>query len=123
MANLDLGWCDLCLRVQDVVQSRKFYESLGFRKVEGKDEEGWAVMAHDTIRLGLYQPKHMGEAILTLNFRGSHVGKVVEELTALGHQFEANPKINEDGSGSAFLKDPDGHMLFFDTFPGETKPE
>ena len=35
MTAMDLGWCDVCLNVQDVAVTRAFYEKLGFRVVDG----------------------------------------------------------------------------------------
>ena len=119
---MDLGWLDLCLTVEDVVVSREFYESLGFHKVEGKDEEAWAVMVNGDTRIGLYGKEHMGDGDFCLNFRGGHVGKIVQDLEAKGHKFEPEYKVEPDSpTGTAFLKDPDGYVLMFDHEPGETK--
>ena len=117
---MDLGWLDVCLRVTDVRVSRTFYEELGFRQVEGEDEEGWAVVVNGEARLGLFEPKYMSQQV-TLNFRGGNIRAISDELTQRGFRFVEEPKVNEDGSGSAILRDPDGHTLFFDTAPGETK--
>jgi len=54
-----------------------------------------------------------------LNFRGGNITKLIEEFDNLGIPFESVPVFNDDGSGSAFLRDPDGNLLFFDTAPEE----
>jgi len=118
---MDLGWCDVCLKVASAKASREFYELLGFRRVEGKDEEGWAVITNDDLRLGLYEQQHAGEDTLTLNFRGGDVQANCEELKAKGLSFEMGPKEGKSGGWSATLRDPDGYNVFFDTAPGETK--
>jgi catechol 2,3-dioxygenase-like lactoylglutathione lyase family enzyme len=117
---VDIGWLDICLRVSDVRTSRAFYESLGFRKVEGSDDEGWAVVVSGESRIGLYEAKHMGADAYSLNFRGGDVEGVAAHLEAAGHE-PVSRNIPGDGSGSATFRDPDGHVLFFDRAPGETK--
>ncbi|MFN8138790.1 MAG: hypothetical protein U0R49_03215 [Fimbriimonadales bacterium] len=118
---MELGWCDFCLRVANVKASREFYERLGFRQVEGKDEEGWAVVINDSARLGLFEEKHLGERPFTINFRGANIGALVGALVVNGFSFHGEPKFSEDGSGSARILDPDGNLIFFDSAPGETQ--
>lgn len=118
---MELGWLDMCLRVSNVSVSREFYEGLGFNKVEGEDEEGWAVVVNGDARIGLYESKHMGESNFSLNFRGGDVIANSDELLAKGYTFMKMPKAHKGGGGSATLLDPDGHTIFFDTAPDETK--
>jgi catechol 2,3-dioxygenase-like lactoylglutathione lyase family enzyme len=120
---MELGWCDVCLRVKTVAESQRFYAGLGFAKAEGKESEGWAVVTNGRFRIGLFEPQHMRDEF-TLNFRGGNVPAIAHELGVRGYAFEQEPKPSADGSGSALLRDPDGHAIFFDTFPGEiTAPE
>ncbi len=116
-----LGWCDVCLQVRNVAVSRSFYEGLGFRRVEGDDAEGWAVLTNDEVRLGLYDSRHTDADGLVLNFRGGDVFAIAEKLKARGYEFFDGPKRHESGGCSARLRDPDGNVLFFDTALGETK--
>ena len=120
---MDLGWCDFCLRVASAKVSREFYGHLGFRRVEGKDEEGWAVVTNGDVRLGLYEEQHVGKEALTINFRGGDVRANAEALMAKGLEFEKGPKDGKDGGCAATLRDPDGYSVFLDTAPGETKKE
>lgn len=120
---MHLGWCDVCLRVGDVGRSRAFYEGLGFRRVEGVDEQGWAVVVHETVRLGLYEARHMGSNPMTLNFRGGDVLAIARELESHGYAFDSPAKPGPAGGASATLKDPDGYALFFDTAPNETRQD
>lgn len=119
---MNLGWCDVCLRVADVRASRGFYEALGFRRVDGNDDEGWAIVIHDAVRLGLYESQHVGEDRLTLNFRGGDVAANAEELRRRGLEMEQGPTPGPSGGWSATLRDPDGYSIFLDTAPGETMP-
>ena len=120
---MDLGWCDICLRVRDVRKSRTFYEGLGFKRVEGKDTEGWAVVVNEAVRLGLYEPKHVGDHPVTINFRGGDVLAIAKELEGRGYEFEEPAKASPEGGGSALLRDPDGYGVFFDTAPGESRKD
>ena len=116
---MDLGWCDVCLRVAKADISRKFYGDLGFWRVEGSDDEGWAVVTNGDLRLGLFEPQFMRSAI-SLNFRGGNVTKICDELRTKGHAIAKEPKLIE-GGGSASLLDPDGYAIFIDSLPGEVK--
>lgn len=120
---MELGWCDICLRVKSAKTSREFYSLLGFWQVEGKDEEGWAVVTNADLRLGLYEKEHVGEDAFTINFRGGDVMANAKELMEHGVVFEMGPKEGKNGGGSAICRDPDGFSIFLDTFPGETKKE
>jgi catechol 2,3-dioxygenase-like lactoylglutathione lyase family enzyme len=118
---MELGWCDVCLRASHVGASREFYEALGFRRVEGNDDDGWAVMTNGDVRLGLYEARHMGDAPFSLNFRGGDVRANAEVLASRGLILERGPIEGPKGGWSAWLRDPDGHEIFLDTAPGETK--
>lgn len=117
---MNLGWLDICLRVESVVASREFYAGLGFERVEGEDSEGWAVVVNGNARIGLYEPKHMGESAFSLNFRGGDVMANAAVLISKGYTFSKEPKPYSGGGGSATLLDPDGHTIYLDTAPGET---
>jgi catechol 2,3-dioxygenase-like lactoylglutathione lyase family enzyme len=116
---MELGKLDVCLRVADARRSLEFYSGLGFKQVEGDTEEGWVVVANGFARIGLFESKFMGDTPFYLNFRGGHVTNLTRELTASGNSFEGEPKLRDNGCGSARLRDPDGHLIFLDTAPGE----
>jgi catechol 2,3-dioxygenase-like lactoylglutathione lyase family enzyme len=119
---MNVGWCDVCLRVKDVRASRTYYDGLGFRRVEGEDDEGWAVVTNDDLRLGLFEEQHMGDSPISLNFRGGDVFTIAQELANRGYSFASGPKGTPDGAASASLRDPDGYLIFFDSAPGEKMP-
>ncbi len=119
---MNLGWCDVCLQVKNAANARTFYEDLGFRRVEGDDTEGWAVMSNGDQRLGLFEPQFQSEPI-SLNFRGGDVLSVAEAIAEKGYTLESGPKQGKNGGASATLRDPDGHLIFLDCALGETKRE
>ena len=115
---MDLGWCDFCLRVSNTSKSRQFYGDLGFWRVEGSDEEGWAVVTNGNVRLGLFETQFMSSDF-SLNFRGGDITEICGVIGSKGHAFSKEPKLI-NGGGTASLVDPDGHHIFIDTLPGET---
>jgi predicted enzyme related to lactoylglutathione lyase len=118
---MNLGWLDVCLRVESVIRSREFYEGLGFQRAEGDDAEGWAVIVNGESRIGLFEPQFMGDQRMMLNFRGSDVLANAAALEAKGYEFVEPAQAGKEGGGSAKLIDPDGNHIFLDTAPGETK--
>jgi lactoylglutathione lyase len=118
---MELGWCDVCLRVASAKASRDFYAGLGFWRVEGSDEDGWAVITNGDARVGLYERAHMGEDAISLNFRGGNIPVITGNLHDQGYRFEKAPTAGANGAGSATLRDPDGYAIFFDTAPNEVK--
>lgn len=118
---MKLGWLDVCLGVRTVAVSRAFYEDLGFHRVEGADQEGWAVMVREESRIGLFESQFIETGQVTLNFRGGNIREIATLLSAQGKSFVKEPKFDADGSGSATILDPDGFRIFFDSAPGETQ--
>lgn len=114
---MDLGWCDLCLNVHDIDRSQAFYESLGFRIVEGTAESGYLLMTNDRLRIALCEG-HINSNMI--NFRGGNVEMIVDQLQSKGIEIESGPTIEDDGSVGATVKDPDGNVIYFNTAPGET---
>jgi catechol 2,3-dioxygenase-like lactoylglutathione lyase family enzyme len=118
---MHLGKLDICLRIEDVETSMRFYQGLGFEVVEGNASDGWAVLTNDQVRIGLFQPQFMSTEF-SLNFRGANISKLIQELQCQGYSLEG-VKTKIDGTGSAILRDPDGHMIFFDTNTQELNAE
>jgi hypothetical protein len=112
----DLGRVDLCLNVKDIHRSHEFYRTIGMRKVGGNVKQKWLILAHGEFRLGLYQG-YIGGTVI--NFRGGHVGNIVRGLEARGLKPYGVRGLRPSGRGSASVKDPDGHVIFFDTSPQE----
>ena len=77
------------------------------------------VLRNDAIRIGLYQG-HIESNML--NFRGGDVRALFDRLSAKGLQFEGNVIEEDDGSVGATMRDPDGNVIYFNTYPDETMP-
>ncbi len=112
---MELGRLDVCLRVADVATSRQFYEQLDFHRVEGGDDEGWAVMVQGDARIGLFETQFMKNDCVSLNFRGANIPQLVSELSAKQISFVGEPKLLDANGGSFSVRDPDGFQIFFDS--------
>lgn len=110
-----IGRLDVCLRVADVRASCRFYESLGFERVEGSPADGWVVLFNEASRIGLFAPAFMGHNSFSLNFRGGDIRLIAGAATEAGYRFEHGPRFLGDTGGSASIRDPDGYLVFFDT--------
>ncbi len=116
----DLGWFELCLNVKNLEASLDFYKRLGFKAVAEFNEEGFAVLTNGDARIALYQG-HIERNIL--NFRGAPVFELAKELERRGFELSKPARTESDGSDSAEIIDPDGNVIYFNTFPGEKKQE
>jgi hypothetical protein len=130
---MQLGWMMPCFDVADLARSMVFYEELGFRRVGGSPDQGWAIMANGPLELGLYSGHFQG---WMLNFRGGNVPELTARYKQLGlnvtqvgrytaeqwpdHSgtFDGEP-LPFDESGDCTVLDLDGRVLYFDTYPIE----
>lgn len=113
---MDLGEFYPCLNVQNLEQSIRFYQKLGFRMVSDHRDENWAMLQHNNMALCLFQG-HIKENLI--NFRGGDIHAIAEEALAQGLEFTQPATEEADGSWSAEMRDPDGNSIFFNTFPDE----
>jgi catechol 2,3-dioxygenase-like lactoylglutathione lyase family enzyme len=114
---MDLGRFELSLNVADLDASKKFYEILGFKVAGGNEAEGWLILTNNSLTIGIYQGHVPANA---MNFRGRDVFAIAEELENCGLALEKPAETESDGSAGAWLKDPDGNLIYLNTAPGET---
>jgi hypothetical protein len=114
---LALGRFVFCLNVKDVTAALDFYTKLDFQKVDGVLEQGWAIVEQNGVRLGLFQG-HIPANLL--NFRGGDVFALQHSLQSRGLKMKTEAIRDPKGCCTAYLEDPDGNVLMFDTCPGET---
>lgn len=112
---MDLGRLDICLRCKNAVESEAFYRQLGFEIAEGDAEDGWLVMSQGTVRIGLFEARYMGEDSISLNFRNGNIPELAKAFKGAGIALASDPKVVGESGGSLRLRDPDGHLLFFDS--------
>lgn len=106
------GGLVLCLNVKDLEASCAFYAKLGFRQIGGEKENGWAIINDCENELHLFQG-HLPSN--TLNFRGGDVFAISESLKERGLAMESDAIKESDGSDGAWIKDPDGNAIYFNT--------
>ena len=113
---MDLGEHYPCLNVQDLTRSIEFYQKLDFAITEDHRSENWAVLQHNNMALCLFQG-HIDENLI--NFRGGNIEAIHLEATSRGLKFTKPAHLEPDGSWSAEIRDPDGNVIYFNTFPEE----
>jgi catechol 2,3-dioxygenase-like lactoylglutathione lyase family enzyme len=113
---IKLGRTDICLDVQILERSIEFYKNLGLDELEGDLNEGFMILGHSNLRLGLFKGKSNE---MTINFRGGDVFEVTKILKDKGFAFKDDAKENLEGGVSSTMFDPDGYFIFFDTSPEE----
>jgi predicted lactoylglutathione lyase len=116
MKDLDLGSYYPCLNVKDLKESMDFYLKLNFRVTEDHTEDKWAVLRHNNMVLCLFQG-HIDDNLI--NFRGGDIEEIYEKAQKRGVVFTKPAYIEHDGSWSAETVDPDGNIIYFNTYSDE----
>lgn len=120
---MQLGNFSISLAVQDIHESKKFYEKLGFVIIGGKIEEKWLILKNDSCVIGLFEGM-FERNILTFNPGWDSAGEQVNPFTdirQLQRQLKSegitlSKEADETTSGpdSFMLEDPDGNSILFD---------
>lgn len=109
---MDLGCFSISLSVKDINASCVFYETLGFKILDGTLERRWLVMQNAECKIGLFEGMFEGNM---LTFNPPDVRAVQVALKGAGYAMEK--EADEDvGSAHATLKDPDGNVLMLDQY-------
>lgn len=113
---LDLGSYYPCLNVKNLNESIDFYKKLDFKVTEDHTDENWVVLRHNNMVLCLFQG-HIDTNLI--NFRGGDIETIYREASSRGLEFKKQAHIEHDGSWSAEILDPDGNVIYFNTYPDE----
>jgi predicted lactoylglutathione lyase len=113
---LDLGSYFPCLNVKNIHDSMEYYLKLGFKIREDHRDENWAVLQHNNMVLCLFQG-HIDTNLI--NFRGGDIETIVDIASERGIEFTKPAHIEHDGSWSAETVDPDGNVIYFNTYQEE----
>jgi predicted enzyme related to lactoylglutathione lyase len=118
-----LGAFSISLSVQDLVDSKIFYENLGFTLFGGSLEQNYAIMKNGNALIGLFQGMFEGN-ILTFNPGWDENAQNLaefEDIRAIQDKLKKNgvsiqPEIDSTliGPASFMLTDPDGNVILFD---------
>ncbi len=119
---MKLGTFSLSLSVKDLAASKAFYETLGFTKFHGDENQNWLIMKNEDTAIGLFQgmfPKNM----MTFNPGWDSNAQPLEEFDdvrdiqkllkdadiALDSEAEG-----DSGPASIMVTDPDGNPILID---------
>lgn len=118
-----LGNFSVSLAVKDIVASRAFYETLGFRVVGGDQARNWLVLQNETSTIGLFQGM-FDKNILTFNPGWDRaratlpefddVREIQRTLKSRGVALTTTADESSTGPASLTLTDPDGNMILVD---------
>jgi len=120
---MELGAFSVSLSVNNIEESKVFYQQLGFEIVGGDQSQNWLVLQNGDHKVGLFQGMFEGN-IMTFNPGWDQSRKTLESFTdvrELLKEFEVQgvnivqKSINgESGPSSFAIKDPDGNSILID---------
>ena len=106
---MELGAFSISLTVKDLASARAFYETLGFRRIDG-DDETWVVLDSAGTKIGLFQGM-FDQNMLTFNPPDAR--KVERAIADAGFEVVA-PTEGDTGPAHFIATDPDGNTILFD---------
>ncbi len=120
---MDLGVFSLSLNVTDLEASRAFYAKLGFAEFGGDASQGWLILKHDSVLLGLFvgmierptltfNPGWSAEATEYDPF--TDVRELQRRLRDQGVEFQVEADESTSGPASFVIVDPDGNPILVD---------
>ena len=115
-----LGKMFLCLNVKDLQASVDFYQKVGFSMTGGDLAEKWAILNDGENELHVFEGHVVSN---TLNFRGGDVFEIAEALKERGLEMSSDAVTEGDGSDGAWIRDPDGNEIYFNTAPEERRQD
>ena len=117
-----LGAFSISLSVKNIAKSKAFYETLGFSKFHGDQEQKWLILKNGETVIGLFEgmfPKNM----LTFNPGWSQdaqnlddfedIRDIQQSLLVAGVTLESKAE-GDAGPASIMLTDPDGNPILID---------
>jgi len=120
---MTLGAFSLSLTVKNIETSRIFYEKLGFEKFHGDEEQGWLIMKHPSVVIGLFQGM-FDKNMITFNPGWDNNANEVNpftdirdlQKTMLKNGINIESEVDEQSSGPAsfMITDPDGNPILID---------
>ena len=120
---MKLGAQSISLSVENLQDSKEFYEKLGFQILAGSKEQNYLIMKNENSLIGLFQGMFQGN-ILTFNPGWDDCGqnidpfddvrKIQKSLESEGIELDSKADESSDGPASIMLKDPDGNIILID---------
>lgn len=119
---MNIGNGSISLKVENLEQSIKFYQLLGFKQSGGNIEYRYIVMQNDTMTIGLYEGM-LEENMLTFNpkwnrdceeIKGDDVREIHASLKDNGYDVGELGTEESSGPNHFMTKDPDGNVILID---------
>ena len=120
---MNLGAFSISLNVKDLMNSKEFYEKLGFKEFAGEADQNWMIMKNGDHVIGLFQGM-FEKNILTFNpgwdqnarnmDSFTDIRDLQKKLKAQGIQIEEEVDENTSGPASLTIHDPDGNPILID---------
>ncbi|MEM1001063.1 MAG: VOC family protein [Bacteroidota bacterium] len=119
---MKLGKFSLSIRVKDINSSIVFYQTLGFKIIDGghinrffKDTPTlkWRILEHPSVKIGLFQG--MFDTNM-LTFHPEDVIKIQNDLKKSGIELSKEAKV-KDSSMTLLFSDPDGNTIMMEQIP------
>jgi len=120
---MKLGIFSMSLSVKDIIESKAFYEKLGFKVFAGELEKNYLIMKNEKSIIGLFQGM-LPQNILTFNPGWDENSKNLENFddvrdiqkSLLADDIHIENKVDESSSGPAsfIIADPDGNLILID---------
>ena len=120
MEKLELGTFSVSLAVKDIEKSLAFYQTMGFKVIEGghvneafpdKGDHKWRILQSGTTNIGLFQGM-FEKNILTFN--PTDVRGIQKHLKSNGITLIKEADESTEGPESIVLLDPDGNQILID---------
>jgi len=120
---MNLGAFSISLSVKNLMDSKEFYEYLGFNVFAGEMERNYLIMKNGDTLIGLFQGM-FEHNILTFNpgwdnnanalDNYTDVRAIQSELKSKGIHIENEVDAESTGPASFMIKDPDGNVILLD---------
>jgi predicted lactoylglutathione lyase len=120
---MELGAFSVSLAVENIEESKLFYQKLGFEVIGGEQSQNWLILRNGDHTIGLFQGMFEGN-IMTFNpgwdskcktlESFTDVRKLLKEFEAQGVNIIQNSINGESGPSSFSIKDPDGNSILID---------
>lgn len=120
---MKLGAFSISLAVQDIQQSKTFYETLGFSAMGGDINQKWLIMKNGNAIVGLFQGMFESNIITfnpgwdenAQNLESFDDVRVIQEhLKKHGISLTSEADAHSSGPAHITLSDPDGNHILID---------
>ena len=122
---MKLGAFYVSLNVKDILESKKFYEAIGFKVFKGNISENWLIMKNDNTMMGLFQgmfhrntmtfhPGWDSDAKKLDDFINIKKLRKIFKKRGLKIIFDAG--TFDPASKTIIISDPDGNPILFEQF-------